>query len=376
MRSASWYGIDDLAIVLAKPVVAFGAPPSTKSYFALSGSGSASLIGVDGVEIGGRVQISINKGSDKANPAALTPSIDFLASATSNPDAWGSAAGLKAPTGPAADQFVIVNFAESNLLRVAGYITISIADFLHLSGQFSFSQSGTPQTVKIAGSTSTKQVNVMTIGASDVNAFVGVGGPYFVDSNDDGIIDEDDTPLDDGAMGFVLRNLDFALALFKPVDTASRQEQLLLDQAPAAVPRWSVSTASRSVPTCLASKSTAARRIPSQRYQRVPWSRVRWISPTAPAFAANGGLIVDTGSDPDGAGDLPGAFDQAGLQRRRAPGLRQCHDHHRQLRVRQRQLRVRQERCPADGNAQQQHHQNGQRPDRRREQRLCLRRHG
>ena len=47
-----------------------------------------------------------------------------------------------------------------------------------------------------------------------------MGGPYFVDSNDDGLIDESDTPQSDGAMGFVLRNLDFALALFKPVNPA------------------------------------------------------------------------------------------------------------------------------------------------------------
>ncbi len=57
--------IDNLAIVLAKPVVTSG-PPSTKSYFALSGSGSASLIGVDGVQIAGRVSISINNGADSA----------------------------------------------------------------------------------------------------------------------------------------------------------------------------------------------------------------------------------------------------------------------------------------------------------------------
>jgi hypothetical protein len=37
-------------------------------------------------------------------------------------------------------------------------------------------------------------MNVMTIGASHVNAFVGVGGPYFVDSDLDGDIDTDDEP--------------------------------------------------------------------------------------------------------------------------------------------------------------------------------------
>jgi hypothetical protein len=35
-------GIDDMALVLMKPVVAAGQPPSTRSYFALSASGSRS----------------------------------------------------------------------------------------------------------------------------------------------------------------------------------------------------------------------------------------------------------------------------------------------------------------------------------------------
>ena len=45
------------------------------------------------------------------------------------------------------------------------------------------------------------EVNTVKIGASNVNAFVGVGGPLFVDSNGDGIIDAADTPQSDGAMG-------------------------------------------------------------------------------------------------------------------------------------------------------------------------------
>ena len=166
--------IDQMVIVLAKPLVAVGSPASTKSYFALSASGSAALIGVDGVALSGRLSIAINQGKDGTTPSAA---IDFAASATSNPDAWGSVLGLDAPTGPLASQHLVVDFAQSNLLRVSGYVSLSIADFLHLSGEFSFSQSGNALTVPIAGGGS-KQVNVMTIGASNVNAFVGNGAPY------------------------------------------------------------------------------------------------------------------------------------------------------------------------------------------------------
>ena len=65
----------------------------------------------------------------------------------------------------------------------------------------------------------------MKIGASNVNAFVGVGGPYWRDSNGDGVIDTNDTPATDGAMGIALSNLEFGLALMKPTDIA-RQGQL------------------------------------------------------------------------------------------------------------------------------------------------------
>jgi hypothetical protein len=77
--------IDNLAIVLAKPVVVAPAAPSTKSYFALSGEGSASLIGVEGVQISGRVAIEISKGTDSAAaPTAHRSAIDFVASASAN----------------------------------------------------------------------------------------------------------------------------------------------------------------------------------------------------------------------------------------------------------------------------------------------------
>ena len=53
--------------------------------------------------------------------------------------------GLKAPTGPDPDDFVIVNFAESNLLRVPGYVAVSVATSCTCPGQFAFSQAA-PQT--------------------------------------------------------------------------------------------------------------------------------------------------------------------------------------------------------------------------------------
>ena len=298
--------IDNLAIVLAKPVVVAPAAPSTKSYFALSGAGSASLIGVEGVQISGRVAIEISKGADSAAaPGALVPAIDFVASASANraafdPDALlpgneGRPLGLYVPTGPDADDFVIVGFNENNLLRVSGYISISVSEFFHVSGQFSFAQSGTPQTVKIAGSATTKQVNVMTIGASDVNAFVGIGGPYFVDSNGDGLIDESDTPESDGAMGFVLRNLDFALALFKPTNPAVDKSSYYAIQASGGAEVVGIDGIT--IRADVLGVQINGGKDNAGLAQALDLKN-------SPSFAATAGLVVQTGLDPDGAGDL------------------------------------------------------------------------
>jgi hypothetical protein len=363
--------IDDLAIVLAKPVVTAG-PPSTKSYFALSAGGSASLIGVDGVQISGRIAIEINKGKDTAAaPTALVPAIDFVASAIGDVAAYDFplARGLKVATGPANDQFVIVNFAENNLLRVSGYISISVSEFFHVSGQFSFAQSGTPQTVAIAGGGS-KQVNVMTIGASDVNAFVGIGGPYFVDSNGDGIINASDTPQSDGAMGFVLRNLDFALALFKPTNPGGRQEQLLRDPGE----RRGGSHRHRRHHDPRGYPRRAGQRRQEQR-RRAAGARPE-EQPELPGGRRPGRADRHR---PEPGRQRAGALHQARFHRRRDPRLRLGDAHHRQLRLRERQLRIRQERRSADRGdriGRGRGDQDGQRSDGGREQRQRLRRRG
>src|SRR5262249_34201433 len=62
------------------------------------------------------------------------------------------------------------------------------------------------------------KVDELTFGASHVFAFAGIG-PYFVDSNGDGVIDTDDTP-SDSAVGVQITNLTFALGLFEDKQAA------------------------------------------------------------------------------------------------------------------------------------------------------------
>ena len=84
-----------------KPVVAVGQPASTKSYFALNGSGAAALVGLEPtLTLSGKLNIAINSAKDTALPdPASAPVVDFKASAALNPTAYGSADGLKIITG-------------------------------------------------------------------------------------------------------------------------------------------------------------------------------------------------------------------------------------------------------------------------------------
>src|SRR5207237_676744 len=81
---------------------------------------------------------------------------------------------------------------------------------------FEFRKGGLPQVVTLSDGTS-KTVNVLTVGASHVNAFVGVGNP---DSNNDGLFDQNDDPAANGAIGLKITDLEFGLALLKPVAIA------------------------------------------------------------------------------------------------------------------------------------------------------------
>ena len=62
---------------------------------------------------------------------------------------------------------------------------------------------------------------MLKIGAANVKAFVGVGGPYWQDENGDGIINDSDAVLDEGAMGVAMTVDEFGLALMKEVPPAS-----------------------------------------------------------------------------------------------------------------------------------------------------------
>jgi len=157
------------------------------------------------------LSVAINQGGGTNNGAANTTVVDF------------GAAPLDVKTGPEADDFITLGFS-TKLLRVEGFITLTISEFVHVSGALAFEKGEELNSVTLSDG-SQANLNFLKIGASNVNAFVGTGGPYWQDNSGpdgtpDGIIDTFDTPLADGAKGIALSNLEFGLALLKPTEVS------------------------------------------------------------------------------------------------------------------------------------------------------------
>ncbi|MDG1364062.1 MAG: hypothetical protein P8Q54_11370, partial [Akkermansiaceae bacterium] len=102
---------------------------------------------------------------------------------------------------------------KNEILEVRGNAVLDIDGFVQVSGGFAFTRSAGQQ-VFLDDETVSKEMTVTTFGFDKVNAFVGAG-PYFVDSNGDGVIDDNDIPSDEAA-GVLLKDVNLALAYFKP----------------------------------------------------------------------------------------------------------------------------------------------------------------
>ncbi len=106
-----------------------------------------------------------------------------------------------------------IRFATS-LIQVQATITLAIESFVYITGSVSFTKTG-PIFVTPAGGGTAISVNALEIGASNVNAFFGVGGPYWI-TNPDGTISAPTAVQSAGALGLVLSNLGLGLAFLTP----------------------------------------------------------------------------------------------------------------------------------------------------------------
>jgi len=221
-------GAGQIASILATALGEYLRP----RYYALKGSaGQVGLVGLDEIVAEAfNMVIEMNV----ATPALgiCQPSLNFKKS-------FG-AAGLQVETG---DDPVCLDF-EGPLVRASVQkATLQVSEFLYLNGSFAFDMgsshevvinSGMPTDVldfidneisaenrqdledlglNLADGTITHDVNSMSIGGSNVTAFAGINGPYWVDTNEDGIVDQDE--INEDAIGLVSTDFDFGIAVMQ-----------------------------------------------------------------------------------------------------------------------------------------------------------------
>src|SRR5262249_11118768 len=96
---------------------------------------------------------------------------------------------------------------------ISGAATVTVSEFIHVSGRFSI-EPGAELDVTLTDNTQ-RHVTALKVGAAHAHAFVGLGGPYWVDSDQDG--DIDDAPATTNATGLALSDVSFGMALMRPV---------------------------------------------------------------------------------------------------------------------------------------------------------------
>ena len=194
-----------LALVLMKPTN----PSETGSYYAINASAdSIQLPGLD-VSTGDQFQLSASGYRIEINGGTNQVAVDFS----------------KLPSGklavPVGDGNV--NFSYNSILqRVAiDNVSLNIGDYVYVSGGFSFTrQQGLNLKLSDASHTQLSDVSAYVFGAGSVDMFVG-SGPYFVDSNGDNKIDDQDTR-DPNGVGLALENVNFGLMVIKPKNDAKK----------------------------------------------------------------------------------------------------------------------------------------------------------
>ncbi|HEX7167002.1 MAG TPA: Calx-beta domain-containing protein [Acidimicrobiales bacterium] len=223
------------------------------------------LLGIPGVDISGhgvRVEVNIGNRFASAPPQAPPPAVDWV---RSFPDTDGagttdvagyaietSTTGVNDPVELNMRGFLIGGGAEN--------IHIELGEFVYIDGAIYF-EIGQVHTVQLAdailpitevietlgldeslnsvlGATE-KDLAFMTIGGQNLHAFFGVNGPYWEDADADGVIDRHtsgpntgqiiDAETNDDAIGLVIDDLTFGVAIMTPIDPIDPSRYIALN---------------------------------------------------------------------------------------------------------------------------------------------------
>ena len=189
------------------------------------------------------VDVELNLGGpivEGAGPLFGNATIDFVASF---PNADPDRDGYRVQTGTTTPA-VYLDFVSERILASVKYGRVAISEFVYVTGSFAF-EKGSVQTVDVYGGLTgpaldaalsalgislpdevgipatgapTAELSFMTIGASNVHAFIGLDGPYWTDSETAPNNTVDDGELNPDAKGLWIKDFDFGMAIMQPTN--------------------------------------------------------------------------------------------------------------------------------------------------------------
>ncbi|MFO0252376.1 MAG: hypothetical protein ACK56X_24315, partial [Planctomyces sp.] len=147
-------------VMLAAPAIQPDGPDQRRWSAVRANAAKAVLTGgTDFTALGTDLSVEINQVSGTLNGNPATSVADF------------SSTNLSIPTGD--DSSVVLDYS-SELLTASGTLSLTVSEFLHTEGTFAVRKSS--GSLMIADNASPTNVDLLTIGASDVTAFAGVNG--------------------------------------------------------------------------------------------------------------------------------------------------------------------------------------------------------
>ncbi len=188
-----------LGLALMKPVPTTGDPTPTISYLALKATGSVALIGIPDITLSANnISVEVNEATDSNTSDPNPPAVNL---ATSN---------LSIPTDTNPADNIPLNFASGAVLAASGTVSLAISQFVSITGSVAFTK-GTAQSLTLSDGTTLTGASILTVGASGVYAFAGVGGPYWMTGPGGSV----EAPIGSSAVGVALGNVSFGLALIQ-----------------------------------------------------------------------------------------------------------------------------------------------------------------
>ncbi|MFZ4526499.1 MAG: LEPR-XLL domain-containing protein, partial [Chlorobium sp.] len=154
----------EFALVLASEKAVVGSTTPVKKWTSLqAGVESVSFVGVEGLTIAANtLTVEVNKGF--INTDGTTSIIDYAAQS------------LEVATGPTNNIELTMDGSKGDLISAKGNLEVDVFGFFQVSGGFAFEKKSETVMVRTGAEVVETEVNVLTIGASNVNAFAGLNG--------------------------------------------------------------------------------------------------------------------------------------------------------------------------------------------------------